>query len=477
MRGVQRFAMVLLSSTAVLVSCSDGGGETGTGPNGGVTVIGLVKDLNGEPVGGATVVVRGKSAATSGPDGRFSIAGVSVPYDVAAVVPEQNLAVVYNGLTRPDPVLVAIYTGPEKTATIRGNTPPVGYSSGKATLVIFIGDNAAGITEASHTTGQYEMTVSWYGSANTYSGHVYLLRAVGPDGGSPTGLPARYDGYASKPLRVSTGATYSGIDFVESELTDPPEQTISGTVTLPGDYTLTHRAFALAFARRGISIVEQGPLTNAFTYTVPVVAGATPAVWAVATSPSRQWSQYVKLGIGASSNNVIVPLEAATRLSSPTDGVTTVGTATSLTWAQGAGAGVNVVWLRPDDASRPTIYIFTTRAEAKISDLAAYGLALPANAWYAWSVYREFPVASVDDAATDAYLELVSIRASDYGLTRSEQFGFKTGAATAAALHSRAPGPTMAAAWDSAWRGGLERFPAVSTRLRFREDDSAPRPW
>jgi len=94
----------------------------------GITVSGLVQDRVAEPISGATVLV-GKSSVTSRSDGTFSIPGVMVPYDITAILPAQNTAVVYKGLTRSDPVLLyPDVAAAERTATISGTVPPAAGS-------------------------------------------------------------------------------------------------------------------------------------------------------------------------------------------------------------------------------------------------------------------------------------------------------------------------------------------------------------
>lgn len=69
-----------VAGLGLLTGCGGDGG--GTGPNPGITLSGFVRDRGGEPISGATVLVPGRSPVTSGPDGRFSVPDVAVPYDI-----------------------------------------------------------------------------------------------------------------------------------------------------------------------------------------------------------------------------------------------------------------------------------------------------------------------------------------------------------------------------------------------------------
>ncbi len=87
-----------------------------------VTISGYVKDLDGEPIAGATVIIKGKAPTTTGASGNFSVSNVTVPYEIRLIISGfQQSAVVYQGLTRSDPTLFYLTsTTPSKSATISG---------------------------------------------------------------------------------------------------------------------------------------------------------------------------------------------------------------------------------------------------------------------------------------------------------------------------------------------------------------------
>src|SRR5436305_879605 len=80
------------------------------------------------------------------------------------------------------------------------------------------------------------------------------------------------------PVTSSAGGDFSGNDFAAAELTDPPEQSISGAITVPASYTLNVRQFYIGFGHLGLSWEEKNALSNAFTYTVPDLSGVAFAV-------------------------------------------------------------------------------------------------------------------------------------------------------------------------------------------------------
>ena len=111
----------------------------------------------------------------------------------------------------------------------------------------------------------------------------------------------------------------------------------------------------------------------------------------------------------------------------------------------------------PGNSTSPTYFVFTTGADAKIPDLAAEGMGLPAGASYYWHVDRFFPVASVDDAAGEGLRRLIfDIDGGDVGETVSELFGFTTKAA-AGVVAASATAPSAAAATEGQRRGLVTR--------------------
>ncbi len=452
MNTLRRSTTLPLATLGLLVACA---GNGPTPPPQGITVSGLVQDWRAEPISGATVLV-GKRSVTSGSDGTFSIPGVVVPYDITAILPTHNTAVIYKGLTRSDPALLyPDVAGAERTATISGTAPP---APGSVTAVHFAssGRYALGVGRADATTGQYAFTVRWHGSYDTDAGRLYLLRWTT----DATGLPTSYDGFASRPLTIMAGGDFSGNDFAADELTDPPEQSISGAITVPASYTLNVRQFINYIARVGFYWEEKNAPSNAFTYTVPAQSGLAFAVEAQAVDGSSRWSAFFKKGISGNTSNVSVPLAAAPQLALPANGASGVDATTPFSWTQGGGTGVNLFKVWPSNSTSPTYFVFATGADAKIPDLAAEGMGLPAGASYYWHVDRLFPVASVDDAAGEGFRRLIDLDGGDFGETVSERFGFTTKAA-AGAVAASATAPSAAAATEGRRRGLLMRAPIL----------------
>jgi len=455
MNKLHRLVIVSVAGLGLLVACRNDC-CTPPPPPSGVTINGVVWDLAGEPISGAVVLVPGKGSDTTLADGRFSIPHVVAPYDMVVFLRGHNTLEVYKGLTRSDPI-VDWWTGdagPRQTATISGTVPP----AGPVTSVFFLGPHGGGIGNADPTTGHYSITASWNGSTTSNAGVLYLLRWQPARVGDVGVVPASYDGYASKPLTISAGGTFSGNDFAASELTDPLEQSITVSVLVPAGsppqgFTLNSRALDLKFGGGHVRWVQVsspneiplGIIPNPFTYTVPAIAGVVFGVYADASQSHHGWTHFLKRDIPGNSTGVIVTLEEPSHLLAPADSATAIDATTLFSWSQGGGAGLNISEVIPDDAANPSVYVLTTAADATLPDLAGTGVRWPAGASYHWFVERDFPLASVDEAAGTRFWA----DSGDYGWTGSTLYSFTTKAVAGAALR----GPIMSP--DARWAEGL----------------------
>ncbi|HZW90299.1 MAG TPA: carboxypeptidase-like regulatory domain-containing protein, partial [Myxococcaceae bacterium] len=117
------------ASTAVTVTASAGAALTASGTvtvlpsSSTIEVAGRVLGMPGNPLPGMSVAI-GASKVTTDADGRFSISGVTPPYEVAVAAPgTPPVAGIYHGLTRPDPTLVFLFfvsPGEPNTGVVSG---------------------------------------------------------------------------------------------------------------------------------------------------------------------------------------------------------------------------------------------------------------------------------------------------------------------------------------------------------------------
>jgi hypothetical protein len=245
-----------------------------------------------------------------------------------------------------------------------------------------------------------------------------------------SGLPIDYDAYGTKTLTVKNGVALSAQNFSGSDLVNPFESNISGSIARPTDYTLNGRYLYTRFNNAYISLGgEYLPSSDDFVYTVPNIQEVTFAIYVQGYKTSGSYNLYsyfMKHDITANSTGVTVPLNASARLAIPLNNATNVDTLTQFTWSQGAGDGVNLVRIFPTSGSNPSYYIFTTGTGEKIPNFSAQALGLPANTPYAWHIQRYYPLASIDDIASDTFRKMGQEWNKTYGYSYSETFNFTT---------------------------------------------------
>ncbi|RKY92802.1 MAG: hypothetical protein DRQ13_10090 [Ignavibacteriae bacterium] len=390
-----------------------------------ITVNGFVKDIDGEPISGVTVIVKGENPTTTGAGGSFSIADVTVPYEIRIIISTQQSAIVYQGLTRSDPTLYYFSsTTQSKFATITGTVPP---AQGKTTMVFFISGTKAWWSTAHPTTGSYSINADWRGTANSYTGKLQVLRWTT---NNITGLPEQYDAYGSEDnLTISDGGTFSNHNFTEADFTDPAEQNISGSIIRPSsNYSIDYKYLLMNFGNATIQLSSQGGvgLTDNFSYIVPAITGATFEVDAqaqVSALPNNRVTFYRKKGITGGSSGISVNLESAPQLNLPTHNGTGIDTTTQFLWTQGSGIGVNLVRIMPTIPPGPQYYILTAGNTTYIPDLSPQGMGLPSNVGYGWSIVKLVPFSSLDEAASATFIPVINGYVEG-GSAISETFNF-----------------------------------------------------
>jgi hypothetical protein len=390
-----------------------------------MTVNGFVYDIDGVPLPGVTVIIEGKSPVSTGAGGDFSISNVLPPYQIRIIVGSINTAMIYKGLTRPDPTLYYVgSTSSEKLAVINGNVPP---APGKYTQIFYVTSTMAWSTLADQTTGAYTINAKWKGTTNSFIGRLHVLRWL-PDS---VGLPMQYDAYGFQSgLSVSSGGIFGYYNFSESDFTNPAEQNISGSITLPASsYKIFYKSLSLNFNYVSVKLIDENgtALSSNFRYPVPVITDASYEVDAAAqitSTPNNRITFYRKRLINGGSSGVTINLESTPALNLPLYNTTGIDTTTQFSWFAVSGVGINLVRITPAFVG-PTYYILTSENTTTIPNLSAQGLGLPPNTGYSWEVNQLFPFASMDIAASINFTQVL-LGSIESGYANSEKFQFTT---------------------------------------------------
>ena len=333
-------------------------------------------DLHGQVVGptgvglsGMTVSV-GQTTAVTADDGRFSISGVTPPYDIQVLLAGAHPFIGhFQGLTRADPTLVFPFlfgNGEPNTATIAGAVSggdPFG-TAGLFTVGFFTSTDvrldllSIGITSRNNP---FTLPVSWYGPEEI-SGTVHVLQFTAPQPGDP---PTAFTGYGTHPgLPVARDGALTGADVA---LTPPGNATISGTIVPPDGYQVKEKTLGLEVA--GLTALPLGHVDTGdtdFSFTVPE---GIPALAAITVNAQRDGAGSTSRRLSAISpgaTGISIPLPAPAQPVSPDDGAP-VSPGTALTWAPLEHAVHLLMVSGGPDA--PAVYVVTSAATATLPEL------------------------------------------------------------------------------------------------------------
>ncbi|HUM14041.1 MAG TPA: carboxypeptidase-like regulatory domain-containing protein [Myxococcaceae bacterium] len=362
-------------------------------PSAELVVAGRVVGVLGNGLSGATVAIGGRTTLTDA-DGRFSISGVTPPYDLAIVSPgNPPMAGLYRGLTRPDPTLVFLFfitPGDANSGVVSGRISggdPI-PSDGELTGAVFASPEATGGTIVG--SRDYSLPLFWFGPTTTI-GTVHVLQWKSPGVGR---LPTSYIGFGTvTAVRVIDDQTAADASVL---LYDPGTASISGQVIAPAGATVTSKALALKFADHAILPLGADITGDTrFSFPVPANLTHTAVVTALAEFPAGAQSFRRESGIARRATDVSIAIPGSVEPSTPADGSTEVSTSTEFAWGQLAG-GVHLAVFN-GAASTPSYYVVTAETSTRIPDLTALGAALPPASRYSWFVVRYAPFASVDE--------------------------------------------------------------------------------
>jgi hypothetical protein len=391
-------------------------GDAGEGgaAGGPITVTGKVVFLH-QGVAGATVVIDGQSAMTSA-TGTFTLAHVSVPYDLSVIVPARNPAQQtavrhFVGLQGESPVLAVTANVTPNTAsvtgTVSGGAPvPNATHTGFSLVATSAKDFSLQRFTAPGTAANkdFDETLSWSTDDASTQVFLYALQTT-PDTGIPTAYG--YAGTYTVPTPVTNGATASN-DIVP--LLPTTDSAVSGTIVLPAGYTLAARHLVIETMNDGAFDFGDTSPSSTFAFATPSAPFITSTnVFFVASGPAGESSTAdVPLSPGTTGNIVTVSTPPA--LQAPTAQQTGVDLATLFSWAPVAGTHcLYDVRIFSGIGGNTEFDLVTTATSVAIPDLSAFGAGLAPATTYHWLVTCELTpgAVSVDDATTSSGLTSV----------------------------------------------------------------------
>jgi hypothetical protein len=381
------------------------------------TVSGRAVNVDGLPVSGVTAVI-GDRSVNVGSTGEFSISGVRAPYDLIVFNGTTRQVIIYRGLTRKDPTIAVPGADPISggTATISGTVTGGHYpqQAGEASYVSFMASQAHAGTPIDGTgpAGTFKLPVTW-GGATTVTGHLHAFQYT-----SQGGLPSNFTDYGNAPVTLSDGGSFTP----NINLTPITSDSITGTVALPGAYSVFDKMYTVHLDGARALSVEDATHTTDFAYVVPNIAGARFSALAMASDPAGNIIIHSSTPVAAGNSIQLAP-RVAPELILPANEAQDVDLTTSFSWSA-FSEGVHEVTFSQWDGMY-YVTVVTSDDSITLPDLSALGISLPRGGRLFWSVVGVAPVASMDEAASETFADLLSMSPKQeayYGFTGDRAF-------------------------------------------------------
>jgi hypothetical protein len=389
------------SATIATLTASAGGATssftitvTPASPPATITVSGTVVYPSQLPADGLTVVITGRPTTTSDASGRFSISGVTTPYDCTVLDALVGVSTTYVGLTRSDPTVQVFDLIEPRSGTLTGSVTPFSAAAMPPRVVFGSPEGAAPAVDGAPAGDpipnryEYELFPGWSGPTVT-TGSVHALQWE-----EENGLPTTY-AYGSQPdVEVPNWGAGMVPPFAMAPI---GTSTLTGSIAAFEGAVLLSKVVEVHFKPAGllpVVIDTTAPLT--FSYAMPSLA---PSVAAIDVTAAAALGSGDDLSYGyvrglIPDGDAHLTLLAPPLASTPASGATGVGPTTDFTWSAFTG-GVHVLVAKAD-GGLPWYYVVTSSTTARLPDLAAYGMPLPASADYSWEIRAYAPFTTVD---------------------------------------------------------------------------------
>lgn len=407
------YALGLLAITLVigagLAACGGGGGGTpgagvddpGDPPAGDLTVVVRVLSQRGDPQPNVAVVLDDAGPALTDLTGRVQFTEVAAPYDVTVFDPADNIATVYVGLQRADPVLRLHADAPERTVSLEGQiTGGIGFPM-PALHVLEVHASVEGVGHVgklgpSPVSGYYiSGPLTWRGEATARLTLATLQYAVDTEGHALS-----FTGYGERTITVEDGDVLTDVNLVMEPV---GTEVVSGTVSLPPGFQPVQR-YATVHVTRDTSLqLPNAPWDpEAFAFRVPAIPDTMCTLAEIGMTLDAIYLAGWVRGLRPPGSGVPLEVPHPAACGFPVEGATGIGYETP--FLAGPDEADRVFQFRfaaqPDG---PLINLYTAAPTVTLPDLGSWGLGFPAGAPCIWNVSQEGPVGSMDDFADEEY--------------------------------------------------------------------------
>lgn len=367
-----------------------------------VAVSGKVAQSDGTSTSSLALLLRADGfheVVQLGPDGRFSVAEVPVPYD-AILVDDGCVATIFQGLTRADPTLTSsVVHGGAHSATITGRFTGLPLpDAGNPLDLVWSGfvsswGTSAGLGFVLMDQGTFQVSVNWTGP-NAIQGDLHALLTH-----QTSSSLSRFDGYGVlRGIGLHDGAALALPDMA---LQAVRTSELSGSVVRPDSYYYSSY-FVSPLARPGpvggfgfASYLNANP----FAFAVPDLpdVGIQLRVTAIGEDGGLARVQQA-VQLAASGLSIVVPAPVSLHL--PADGATVASERAVFDWSPMEGSPLYQVAVGNGGCGQ--IEVFSSDTSFALPDLSQLGISTRGP--MSWNVSTLSAPATVDALATGVNL-------------------------------------------------------------------------
>jgi len=361
-----------------------------------ITLQGRVLQLTGGGVSFLPVAVLGQGAALTDAEGNFTIPNVTTPYDIATGFSDgtQISMVLYKGLHRSDPRLVATVTSSDFSAQLSGTVSGgAGYPEppGHRTLLNVTTDfGNTGGPGVDPTTGAFTHLATWPVAPST-TGYLTAIQFAE----DAAGHASQFTGAATAELGLVDGGS-----IVQPVPLQPvPTTTLAGSYTYPAGYSFGSKQALVEAPTLALLFLPDDNLDNgSFSLAAPVIGERSNAVLISAFSPTGGVSQVLRRNLAPGTSRLRIELPNALDLIFPFSGSTGIDHDTLFLTTE-FERGIYFYQFFSGAPGAPDFTVVTGEPVAQIPDLSSLGAALPASTIYSMAITGIGAFADVDGFA------------------------------------------------------------------------------
>lgn len=332
----------------------------------GLTVTGQLHGVLTGPVANVAIASQDDSAVTDS-EGRFTLKGLSVPYDITAWSTSGTWLHVYEGLTESEVVLSSTPSvitpatnGTTVSGSLTGDDIPV--KANQIVMVCLEGLFSLGsqCDAVNPTEDSFSLNPQWSG-ATSRSARLHLLQMESDAGGMPVG----YLGYRTLDLDLKDGVP---VMFTEPlELGEPLETvTVELEVESPVPVAQTYAAVQVG-PELALTLMIQNGADSSYDVLMPVIPGAS------YTFGANQGMNNLGWAAGVTGTEATVVIREAPTVTAPANGATGVTTATDFTASNPAGGPLTWLW----STGAYSVGLTSMATTVNLPDTSGYGFTLP----------------------------------------------------------------------------------------------------